>query len=226
MQISKDDDVNLFEKATTVIEQNIVGVKLGLYGIGIIGFGIALRSVRPFKKIVTPNDIPQFFIDGNLKLSGKVLGIEFFPRTVLAIDHQPLLGANLRRPARVPVDIEGVTLTGNGVAWLQSLCVGENVDFIVTERNPEFLSCIIFDKKRNIGSYLVSIGFASVAPFKNSLERNEVYTKYYKSLLKNEDFAERKGHGMWWDQPQRFSLLDFIVSKVPVLNLKTVIRRS
>lgn len=226
MKLERIDDTHWFEKFTSLIEQNILGVKLGIYGVGFLGLGIALRSVRPFKKFKLPTEIPQSFIDSSVKLSGTVLRIQISPKTLLLVDHKPIFARSLRKPGQLPVNIEGITITGNGVSWLQTLVVGTHIDFVVLCKQPDCVNCLVYQKERNIGKHLVSIGFASVAPFNESLESNKNYTNYYKSLLQSEDLAEEKGAGMWWDKPRKFSLFDFLISKFPVLKLKTVFNKS
>lgn len=203
--------------ATELLEQNIVGVKLGIYGIGFLGLGIALRSVRPFKKFTSPRDIPKSFIDSHLKLNGKVLGIEYFPKPLLVIDHQPILLSSFRKAKGLVVDIEGVNISSNGISWLKTIVVGANVDFTLLHKQPDYVSCLVYHKKRNIGKHLVSLGFASVTPYNFSLEDFKEYTKYYKSLLSEEDMAEKKGAGLWWDKQRKSYLFDFILSRITAL---------
>ncbi|XP_014282781.1 protein C3orf33 [Halyomorpha halys] len=211
--------------ATELLEQNIVGVKLGIYGIGLLGLGIALKSVRPFKKFTSPQDIPWSFMDGHLKLNGKVLGVEYFPKPLLVIDHHPIFMSSFRKPNGLLVDIEGVNISGNGISWLKTIVVGTNVDFVLLHKQPSYVSCMVYQKKRNVGKHLVSLGFASVTPYNFSLESYKEYGKYYKSLLSEEDRAEKKGAGLWWDKQRKSSLFDSILSKIAALNPSKLLLR-
>ncbi|XP_046980184.1 uncharacterized protein LOC124545328 isoform X2 [Schistocerca americana] len=42
-----DDEQNWFDKFTVIVEQNIRGVQIGIYSVGVIGLVVALKSVRP-----------------------------------------------------------------------------------------------------------------------------------------------------------------------------------
>ena len=71
----------------------------------------------------------------------------------------------------------------------------------------------------------MSIGFGSVSGLDFKLEKDEFYLKYYKSLLAEEQRAERKGAGIWADtkQPitrQLYNRIKNLVSLLLVRNLK------
>ena len=214
--MSNIQEEHWLERTTNFLEQNILGVKLGIYGIALCGLGVAIRSVRPFKKFTSPKDIPLSFIDGHLRLNGKVLRVDYFPKTHLVIDHQPILGSTLRRTCGLNIDIEGVNISSNGISWLQTVVVGTKIDFILLYKQSQYVSCMVYQNKRNIGTHLVSLGFASVEPYNFSLESYKDYRKYYKSLLQEEDKAEKQGAGMWLENEKRSWLLEFILSKMHV----------
>ena len=221
--LKQDEKKSLFNRITTLLDQNIRGVELGIYSLAFGGLFIALRSVRPFKKFTDPQQIPSSFFKKHIKLSGKVLGIDYSPRPRLVVDHFPILGSGLRKVGTgLNIKLEGISISANGISWLQTVVVGQNVDFTLLEVQPGCVACIVEHKKKNIANTLVALGFASVDTFNTPLENDILYKKYYQSLLKDENRAERNGNGMWWDRQQTMSskLLQFIFSKLPSLNVK------
>lgn len=165
---------NWFDKMASVMEQNTVGVKLTIYGLGVGGCCYAIRSVRPFSKFRSPRDIPRSFFERKIKLSGQVVGLRFGPdSTLLLVDHRPALLGGLREPGALPVAIESINLTSNGVCWLQTIVKDDEIDFELVETREDAVSCIIYHKKDDVGKRLLSLGLASVAPFNRSCENDK-----------------------------------------------------
>jgi hypothetical protein len=221
--VRQDDQKNIFNKITSLLDQNIRGVQLGIYSLACGGLFIALWSVRPFKKFTNPRQIPSSFFEKHITLSGKVLRIDFNPSPFLVVDHSPIIGKRFRHVGTgLHVKLGGVNLSTNGISWLQTLIVGQEVNFTLLQPQHNYVDCIVEFKNKNIANTLVSLGFASVDTFNNHLENDVLYKKYYQSLLKEENRAERKGAGMWWDRQQTLSsrLLQLIFSKLPMLNVK------
>ena len=84
---------------------------------------------------------------------------------------------------------------------------------------------IFFLQKQNVGQHLVSIGFGSVSGLDFKLEKDEYYLNYYKSLLAEEQRAERKGAGIWADSKKPVSRLFYekiknLISFLMVRNFK------
>uniref|UniRef100_A0A0K8T3E7 Uncharacterized protein n=1 Tax=Lygus hesperus TaxID=30085 RepID=A0A0K8T3E7_LYGHE len=189
-----EDRKNWFDSMASILEQNTVGVKLGIYGLGLAGCWYAIRSVRPFTKFRTPRDVPKSFYESRIRLSGQVVGMRFLPdSTLLLVDHRPVLLAKLRERGALPVSIEGVNITSNGVCWLQTIVKDDEIDFQLLEPKGETaVSCLVYHKNHDVAKRLVDLGFASVAPFNHSFENDPNYSQYYKELLKLESKAERK----------------------------------
>lgn len=215
-----EEKKNWFDKVASMLEQNIRGVQLGLYGVAIGGLAVALISIKPFKKFVNLKDIPSSFIDRRIRLSGKVVSIEISPSTpILRIDHTPILGSGLRSPGKgLPVNIAAVDMYPNAISWLQHITVGKNVDFTLLKRQPDNISCIVSYQKDDLGIRLVSLGFASVSGLDTTLEKDKVYINYYKKLLKAEDKAEKQGVGAW--EGHKISLWTNIFRYIKVPSLK------
>lgn len=212
---------NWFDKTASILEQNIRGVQLGLYGVAIGGLAVALISIKPFKKFVSVKDIPSSFIERRIRLNGKVVGLEITPtKPLLHIDHTPIIGRGLRSQGNgLPVSIAAIDMYPNATSWLQHVAVGKNVDFTLLKRNPDNISCIVSHKKDDLGMRLVSLGFASVSGLDTTLEKDKIYMNYYKKLLKAEDKAEKQGVGAW--EGQKVSLWSNILRllKLPTIKL-------
>lgn len=195
-----DKEQNWFDKFTVIVEQNIRGVQIGIYSVGVIGLVVALKSVRPFAHFVKPQDIPKTFVERRVPLNGRVLGVELGgPATppLLLVDHQPIIPIARQSSSGLPVHIAGVDISGNGISWMQSVLTGEQVKFTPLKINPSSVSCIVKAPKGDVAVDLVSVGFATVSAMDFTLEKDPLYITYYKRLLKTEKRAERKGHGMW-----------------------------
>ncbi|XP_014245800.1 uncharacterized protein LOC106664521 [Cimex lectularius] len=199
--------VNWFDRTAALLEQNIVGVKIGIYSVAALGLGIALRSVRPFAKFTRSSQIPSHFFEKRIKLHGRVIGVEAVAEKnpLLLVDHHPILGARLRSEAGLPVSLEGVDVSGNGFAWLQAVVKGEKVEFVLLKPLSESVSCIVYHRRDDVATQLVTLGFASVAPYDLSLDKCKTYRKFYQRLLKEETKAERKRVGMWQDSKKMFN---------------------
>ncbi|XP_073986248.1 protein C3orf33 homolog [Rhodnius prolixus] len=214
---SEDVDRHWFEKFANLLEQNIRGVQLGIYAVAFCGLGIAIRSVRPFKKFTSPSQIPSTFFENNIKLNGKVLSIDVTSRPLLLVDHYPIMGSKWRSVGPLlPVEIESLNISQNGVCWLQTIVKNSNIEFTLLKRNPDSVSCIVSMKNRNVAKHLLSLGFASVSPFNFELRFLATYTKYYAELLKAEDRAEKMGFGMWTMPSNKYSISE-LLRKVPLL---------
>lgn len=201
-----DDERHWFEKFTLYMERNIKGVQYGIYSVAVLGLAVALRSVRPFKKFTSPQEIPTNFLEKHVTLTGKVMSVEPSAGAsppLLLVDHHPVVGWQLRQSVTtcLPVHISSVDILNNGVSWLQHVVVGSNIRFTPLKANPESLSCIVrsHTKCGDVGVDLVSLGFASVSSLDFSLEKSPAYMAYYKQLLAAESRAEKCGHGMWAD---------------------------
>ncbi|KAF6204049.1 hypothetical protein GE061_002389 [Apolygus lucorum] len=142
--------------------------------------------------------------------------MRFLPEmTLLLVDHRPVLLAKLRQRGALPVSIEGVNITSNGVCWLQTIVKDDMIDFQLLEPKGEAaVSCIVYHKNNDVAKRLVDLGFASVAPFNHSFQSDPSYSQYYKELLKLESKAERKKVGMWWDDKAYNSLTSTILRKL------------
>lgn len=202
-----------YDNLLTYIDNNIRSVQLGVYSIALCGFVIAVRSVRPFKKFKYPHEIPKSFFKKHVELNGNVMRIDFNPKPVLLVDHHPLLLSAIRRPGQgLKVGVEGIDLMPNGISWLQTIIVGQHIKFTLISQEKEYVTSIVEYGKKDVANQLVTLGFASVATFNQNLDSDKLYSKYYKSLLKQESKAESKRIGMWNDVP--FSILKFILSKL------------
>ncbi|BES97427.1 Hypothetical protein NTJ_10241 [Nesidiocoris tenuis] len=219
------------DELASTLEKNTLGVKIGIYSIGIVGCCYAIRSVRPFSKFQTPKDVPKSFFDCKMKLTGRVVGFRYLPgETHLLVDHRPVLFARFRSPGALPVQIGGVNISSNGVSWLQTILKDENVDFKLTEPRKEAVSCIVYYKNEDVAKQLLSIGFASVAPLGESLLHDKEFLAYYKQLLNLESKAEKRKVGMWWDGKPYSSWADYVFKKLkralPPFSKKTGVLRS
>ncbi|KAJ9578856.1 hypothetical protein L9F63_004915 [Diploptera punctata] len=199
-----DDERHWMEKFSLCLERNIRGFQYGVYGVAFLGLAVALRSVRPFKKFITPNEIPASFIEKHITLNGKVVRIETSlgsSSPLLLVDHQPILASKWRQTTNkcLPVQVSSVDVLNNGVSWLQHIVAGSHIKFTLLKVDPHCVSCIVSSAvtRRDVGVDLVSLGFASVSTIDFDMEKDPMYMKYYKQLLAAENRAEKKGVGMW-----------------------------
>lgn len=207
-----DKDRNWFDKFASVMDQNIRGVQYGVYFVAGLGFVIAIRSVRPFLKLKSPSDIPKHFMVKKMPFYAKVVSVQpsMVPgrNPLILVNHYPLLSLPIKNETHLlPLEVASVDVTSNGFIWLQSMLVGDDIKFIPLRTDADRVYSIIYKKKQNVGQHLISIGFGSVSGLDFKLEKDEYYMNYYKSLLSEEQRAERKGAGIWADTKKPASRL-------------------
>lgn len=208
METKSQEKTNFIDGMSSVLEQNVLGVKVGIYSVALAGLLVAIRSVRPFSKFVRPSQIPKDFYKKHVKLNGKVLGISPSENNpLLILDHSPLLFSKLRRERGLPVSLEGVDISGNGFSWLQTVLKNTNVEFVLIKPSEKSARCIVFHDKTNVANRLVSLGFARVSTYDLSLDDDQIYSKYYKDLLKEERKADRRNEGIWSGSAKAINLM-------------------
>lgn len=115
------------------------------------------------------------------------------------------------------------------------MLINENVKFLLLKKQTDRVSCIVYFKVRrilryvyanntciiiksyvfqgkNVAEELLKIGFATVDSIDFALENDKLYLKYYKSLLKLENKAEKGRLGVWSNTTQTF--MDRAMGKV------------
>jgi hypothetical protein len=159
-----DDERHWSEKFTLYMERNMKVVQCGIYSVAIVRLAVVVRSVRPFKKFTSPQEIPTNFLEKHVTLTGKVLSVETSAGALpplLLVDHHPIVGWRLRQSSMkcLPLHISSVDNLNNGVSWLQHAMVGSNIRFTPLKANHESLSCIVTSHtKCGVGVDLVSLG--------------------------------------------------------------------
>ncbi|KAE8738712.1 hypothetical protein FOCC_FOCC015808 [Frankliniella occidentalis] len=184
----------VIDDLAVVMEENKRGIQYGLYSTALFGLAIALRSVRPFKKFTTPQSLPSSFLKKHITLYGQVIEVE--PNGLLKVNHFPIWPLPGQSSSLLPIQIDSIQTVGLSTAWLSTVVKGSKIKFQPIMVQDNALSCI----GKNIGTQLVSIGFASVKPIHTSLDNSKLYLRYYKELLAAEDKAEKKKLGMWNDK--------------------------
>ncbi|KAG8238723.1 hypothetical protein J437_LFUL015282 [Ladona fulva] len=206
MDMAPKEDLNsikrygILENVVRLLEKNSRGVELGLYTLGFVGLGIALRNIRPFLRFRRLCDIPPSFLEKNLSFKGKILRLEpTNDSPIIVMEHYPLVRLIPRKDplSGLPVKLLSINIGPNGLAWMNHLLVDKDITFTLMKVNSEAVHCLVTRRGIDIGLNLVSLGFASVSPYDLQMDNNEIYKKYYKELLKTENRAEKIGRGMW-----------------------------
>ncbi|XP_046385067.1 uncharacterized protein LOC124155361 [Ischnura elegans] len=193
-------DGSSFQNLLALWEGHSCGVEFGLYTLGLVSLGLALKTVRPFLRLRTPQDIPSSFLRKNMSFNGRIIRVEpTNDSPVLIVQHNPIfrLTAGEDVDSGLPVKPIGTDIGPNGLAWMHYLLVGKEVTFTLMKKSPDVVHCIVTRNSNDVGMNLVSLGFASVSAFDLSLSQNSNYKNYYKKLLQAENRAEKRGVGMW-----------------------------
>ncbi|XP_071448180.1 protein C3orf33 [Hetaerina americana] len=189
-----------FQTLVALWEGNTYGVEFGLYSLGLVTLGLALKTVRPFLRFRTPRDIPSSFLEKNMCFSGRVIRVEpTSDSPILIVEHNPIISLTRAEDSKsgLPIKPVGTDIGPNGLAWMHYLLVGKEVSFTLMKASPNFVHCIVTRNTNDVGLNLVSLGFASVSAFDLALAQNKYYKNYYKKLLQAENKAEKRGIGMW-----------------------------
>ncbi|KAF5274068.1 hypothetical protein FQR65_LT04466 [Abscondita terminalis] len=199
MSIDKEKIKRFTNEFLNVLEGNSSLAKIGCYSVALIGLTVAVRRIRPFSRFKKPSDIPKQFIEERQELAGNVHRIE--PTNgLLLINHRPLIPLPFSNRIPLPVKISGIEITRNGISWLQTIVVGNNVKFIPISVSKDWVQCeVTFEQlnlkknpvKIDVAESLVSVGFAALSKL-NNVETN----KYYKRLQSAEIKAQRKQLGL------------------------------
>lgn len=194
---------NVFWSFASFMEQDIRGVELLTYGVASIGFLTAMYRVKPFAKFVKPSDVPQRFIQRKVQLQGTVKRIESSNGVLVMINHKPLVPLpRFGEQKELPVKIAGVTVTGNGVSWLQSVAAGKKVTFLPVSKEKDYVNCIISmmqNEKQSIdlGEELARLGFGIIGDVPTSRTKDNHLSSYWKSLVTAQKYAIRNRNGHW-----------------------------
>ncbi|XKL65011.1 hypothetical protein PGB90_005097 [Kerria lacca] len=170
---------NWLDKFSLIVEENKRKFQYGLFAFSLSGLLYALKSVHPFKKFQHAKDIPKSFVERKVKLNGSVLNIEVNSNVIVRVDHNPIFWSHFRRKSipGLAIDISSINISETGISWLQYTLQGQT--------------------RKNVAHELVSLGLATVDKINFALENDKFYLKYYQSLLKLEEKAEKKHIGVW-----------------------------
>ncbi|KAG7202608.1 hypothetical protein KM043_009797 [Ampulex compressa] len=177
--------------------------KVVSYGIASAGLLGALYHIRPFAKFRRPSSVPSHFIRSQVPLKGVVKSIDLCGDVVLMVDHKPLLPLpRFSKNNLLPVRIAGISVTSNGICWLQTLASEKKVVFTAISKKPDYLDCLVTlpyknEGNLNLGEELVKLGFATVKPLEFQSQDNKYIELYTKSLTKGESWAKLRRNGYW-----------------------------
>uniref|UniRef100_A0A3B4T741 TNase-like domain-containing protein n=1 Tax=Seriola dumerili TaxID=41447 RepID=A0A3B4T741_SERDU len=165
----------------------------------IAGVVLIARSIKLITKFQTASEIPARFIERNVSLRGKVLGIT---EKGLEVEHVPIylpvLSPLLSKHKDVStspllVHLAGVELTPEGRVWLQkNLAPAQTVWLKLVTRDDDILHCLVYYMNEEV----LMLGLARTAPVA-VLPDSRFYWRLHKRLHRAEVKAERKGRGLW-----------------------------
>ncbi|XP_066599180.1 protein C3orf33 [Prorops nasuta] len=196
------ENTTLFQ-LTKFLQEEAVVVKNLTYGVSGVALLCALYKIRPLAKFQKPHKIPTHFVKNQTPLKGTVMSINPSQGTLLMVDHKPLIPIpRFGKQIYLPVKIAGLSITGNGIAWLQSIIQGKTIIFHPLIKHNEFLECIVTlpqKEKENfrIAEALVKLGFARTNNLPADLLKDKRILLYQSSLLLGEKLAQRNRNGYW-----------------------------
>ncbi|XP_071109776.1 protein C3orf33-like [Haliotis cracherodii] len=143
----KDDVFNF-------IDANIRGIRYSIYGVGVVGVILIVRSTRATHVFRNVSDIPGIYVSRNIVLQGRVDNIG--PDCCLHVTHHPVvpLPSFLKsRPVQessLPIYIAGIEPNPVGRKWLIDKVKAQHIWFKLLERSrdPERLDCLVSIRKR------------------------------------------------------------------------------
>ncbi|KAL5013424.1 hypothetical protein ScPMuIL_007694 [Solemya velum] len=225
-----------FHTISRFTDAHIREIKYGVYGLGLIGGLLVLRSVHATKIFEHVEDIPERFFTRAIRLQGKIHNVD--SQGILHTKHIPII--NIRRwtsftdtTALLPIKIACVDITTEGQVWLKGL-EKKVVWFRLfnKECHPEqSIECTVYLSKifseTCINEELVRRGLCSVTDYSNlSLPKNPEQIKVLEKLYKLQSKADKKGIGIWKvtteDKTLRLHFLNVLkwIGRFPILLLE------
>ncbi|XP_063772182.1 protein C3orf33 homolog [Pseudophryne corroboree] len=233
MAPSSDSADNVISRASQLADSHLYVVRNISTGLAIAGVILCARSIKLLTKFTNVKDIPDKFIQKNLKLRGKIVCVT---EHAIEVDHipitLPILASFQKRwhgHGTLLVRLAGVELSQSGKVWLQNhLQPSQMLWFQLLNREESVLDCFIFVKKRwffneCLNVLLVREGLGRTASTPSIQQDPRHNWPFYKQLLQAEVRAQKAGKGVWKPDSQ-LNLTNKILHNGILQHMKHLIR--
>ncbi|XP_046547052.1 uncharacterized protein LOC124257106 [Haliotis rubra] len=136
------------------IDSNIRGIRYSIYGVGVVGVILILRSTKATHVFRNVSDIPRIYVTRNIVLQGRVDNIG--TDCCLHVTHRPLIAlpsflkSHSVHEASLPIYMAGIEPSPVGRKWLIDKVKGQHIWFKLLERScdSDRLDCLVSIRKR------------------------------------------------------------------------------
>ncbi|XP_048752261.1 protein C3orf33 homolog [Ostrea edulis] len=219
-----DSSSSLFTAVTEFLDSNIRLTRNLLYGIGVVGFVVAVKNSGLTHLITCASDVPLNYIVRRVRVRSYVEAVG--TRGVVHVQHRPFLNIipNRWRPrSHVQLELALVDITPLGSKWLQDTILHRIVWFqplALTDSTVH--SNILFHKyfrRQSVNECLVQQGMCTVTVLTPEQLKtlSDPQQQMLKKLLSHQKTATEKEQGMWkihkekneWTLPYRIKTIIF-----------------
>ncbi|XP_075058129.1 protein C3orf33 homolog [Mixophyes fleayi] len=229
----RDPADNVISKASQLADTHLHLVRNISTGLAIAGVIVCARSIKLLTKFTNAKDIPDKFIQKNVKLRGKIVCVT---EHTIEVDHipisLPILSSFQRRwhgHGSLMIRLAGVELTYSGKIWLQhNLQPSQMLWFQLLNREHSMLDCFIFVKRGRffnecLNVLLLKEGLGRAAHIPGIHQEPGPYRTFYRRLLQAEVRAQKAGKGLWKQDSQLNSLTNKMLKNGIVQHMKRLI---
>nr|XP_011418410.2 protein C3orf33 homolog [Crassostrea gigas] len=220
MPSSEDNSPSsLFSKITEVLDSNVRLTRNVLYGIGLVGFLVAVKNSGLTHIIASSSDIPASFITRKVRVRCFVEAIG--TRGIVHVQHRPFLNiipTKWRPKSHVQLELALVDLSPLGGKWLQDTIDQKIIWFQPLLITESIVQAHIFHRKyirlHSINAILIGQGICKVKDLTpeqlSSLSAPE--DELLRMLLQHQMIASQKERGMWKikDEPTKWTPISTI----------------
>ncbi|XP_072897169.1 protein C3orf33 homolog isoform X2 [Hemitrygon akajei] len=194
-------------KAVEFVDEHVRVVRTISTGLAVVGIVILARSVRLTTKFTNALEIPNKFIEKNIKLRGR---IHHVTENGLEVEHIPIslpfissLQKKWQQDGLLMIRLAGLQMTDEGRAWLSEQVKDPHVIwFQLLRRENSFMDCNVRLNKGLIFSIclneeILRKGLGRTINIEGLHANPKLYWRLQTKLLKAEMKALKKGKGIW-----------------------------
>ncbi|XP_071805324.1 protein C3orf33-like [Asterias amurensis] len=207
---------NALQKFTDFMDDNIQLFRTSITVTAVVGVMLVARSVRVFQRFQKVTDIPDEFIQKNMKLFGHFVKVQQNP-VHLIVEHKPILDFRLlsrwQRKQNdtckgLPIHLAGVQLQNGSAEFLEEkLTKNPSLRFhMLYVDHFNNLQCIIeltrwkFPwRSGSLNEELLRQGLAKVTPL-SGVQNQTVRTRLVQKFLVAEIQAQKRARGLWMEE--------------------------
>ncbi|XP_072897170.1 protein C3orf33 homolog isoform X3 [Hemitrygon akajei] len=200
-------------KAVEFVDEHVRVVRTISTGLAVVGIVILARSVRLTTKFTNALEIPNKFIEKNIKLRGR---IHHVTENGLEVEHIPIslpfissLQKKWQQDGLLMIRLAGLQMTDEGRAWLSEQVKDPHVIwFQLLRRENSFMDCNVRLNKGLIFSIclneeILRKGLGRTINIEGLHANPKLYWRLQTKLLKAEMKALKKGFSQWSTQWRR-----------------------